>query len=74
MVFESNLHRAEMLMQVVDVEKYYSELYENISFQLAPLCDQDSLAAADPSFDQIINTRTEGGIEGFTLSSFDEKG
>ena len=49
-------------MQVVDVEKYYSELYENVSFQLAPLCDQQSLAAADPSFDQIINTRTEGGI------------
>ena len=61
LVARTHFRREIYVVQVVDVEKYYSELYENISFQLAPLCDKDSLAAADASFDQIINTRTEGG-------------
>lgn len=46
---------------MVDVSKYYSELYEKVSLQLAPLCTEASIAGADPSLDFIIKTRTEGG-------------
>lgn len=48
---------------MVDVDQYYSELYEKVSLQLAPLCDSEKLALADSSYDQMASTRTEGGEE-----------
>ena len=47
-------------LQVVDVDKYYSEMYEKVSLQLAPLCSPESIAEANAAHD-FTSTRTEGG-------------
>ena len=47
-------------LQVVDVDKYYSEMYEKVALQLAPLCSPESMAEADATHD-FTSTRTEGG-------------
>ena len=49
-----------IIQQVVDVDKYYSEMYEKVSLQLAPLCSPESMAESDATHD-FTSTRTEGG-------------
>lgn len=52
----------------MNIDEYSSELYENVSFQLAPLSTPESLAKVDATYNQLVSTRADGDARGPTYA------